>query len=222
MRVHSVSKIKSLKKQRKAGYSIQELMKKFGMPKTTIWHYIHNIKLSEKNRRKIKEKQGGSKIRMVKQLEKASCLANQIVEFIDINRVAPIVLSLLYWAEGNKKGFVFTNTDSDMIKVFLKIIRYNFGVKENRIKATIRINNFQNHSECLNYWHKITSIPIKNMRVDLNPIQNKGKSVYGVFRITIKKGGYLLKLVNSFNKELTLRVLSSILKTTSPLVAQMD
>lgn len=222
MRKYPLIKIENLKKRRKAGYSIQDLMKEFSMPKTTIWHHVHDIKLSEEQRNKIKEKQGGSKLRAEKQWEKANSLASQIVRFIDLDEITPVVLSLLYWAEGNKKGFVFTNTDPNMIRIFLKVLRDKFGVKNASIKAVIRINNFQNPSECLNYWQKITNIPFRNITTDLNPVQNKGKSIYGVLRITVIKGGKILKLVDSLNKELTLKMLSSILRTKSPLVAQLD
>lgn len=222
MHIHSTSKIKAVKNFRKKGLSIKELMEKFGMPKTTIWHHIRNLKLSEKQQQRIRGKFGGSKLRVERQRKTADILANQLVETIEIREVAPFILPLLYWAEGSKRSFVFTNTDPDMISIFLKILREVYGVKNSRITAIIRINNFQNHFECLSYWQKITRISPKNISINLNSIQNKGRSKYGVLRITIRKGGYLLKIVNSINKELTLGVLSSILKTTSPLVAQMD
>lgn len=222
MHVHSASKIDAVKEFRKKGLSIKELMIRFQMPKTTVWHHIRNLKLSERQRRRIKEKNGGSKLRVARQREMANILAGRITNMIDMREIAPFVLSLLYWAEGSKRALVFTNTDSDMIKIFLKVLRETYGVDNSRITAIIRINNFQNSSECFDYWRKITRISPKNISVNLNLIQNKGKSKYGVLRITIKRGGYLLKLVNSLNRELTLRTLSSILKTTSPLVAQMD
>ncbi|MEK7630348.1 MAG: hypothetical protein AAB432_03175 [Patescibacteria group bacterium] len=222
MRIHSISKIKSLKHYRKIGYSIHELMIKFNMPKTTIWHHIHNLELSEKQKEILRRKQGGSKIRTAKQWKIANILSKELVRSIKIKEIAPVILTLLYWAEGNKKGFAFTNTDPNMIKIFLKILRECFGVKNIDVKAIIRINNFQNSSESINYWHAITRIPTKNIGTNLNPIQNKGKSKYGVLRITVRKSGRLFKLINSINNELTLKTLSSILKTTSPLVAQMD
>lgn len=222
MHVHSPSKIRLLIQSRKAGLSIHELMEKFGMPKSTVWHHVHRIKLSDEQRKKIREKQGGSKIRTARQWGKANVLASEMLKSVDIAEIAPIALSLLYWAEGNKRGFVFTNTDPDMIQVFLKILRGSFGVKNTSMKAVIRINNFQSPSECTAYWHRITKIPLKNISTDFNPVQNKGRSIYGVLRITISKGGNLFKIVNSINKELTLRVTSSILETASPLVAQLD
>jgi hypothetical protein len=222
MKRYSDKKIEKLKRFRKKGYSILQLVDEFQMPKTTIWHHIHNIKLPEDIIEKIKSRQGGSKVRARKQWSKAKRVAQKVIKPIDLEKNAPIILALLYWAEGNKRGFIFTNTDGEMIKVFLKILRESFGVKNEDISAMIRINNFQDKNKCINHWRKVTKIPIKNIGVDLNPKQNKSKLEYGILRIRVKKGGYLLKLVNSLNKELTSELLSSILRTKSPLVAQLD
>lgn len=222
MRVYSAGKIAELKKHRRLGYSIQELMARFSMPKTSIWYHIHSIELGKEQKERIKSRQGGSKIRTQKQWYKAKGIAHQVIKEINAEKTAPIILSALYWAEGSKNGFVFTNTDADMIKIFLKILRESFGVTNNNIAATIRINASNDGAKCIRYWRKVTNIPWQNMGVNINSKQNKSKSKYGILRLTIKKGGRLLKIVNSLNAELTSRVLSSILDNTSPLVAQMD
>ena len=60
MRVHSAEKIKELKRLRRKGLSINELVAKLSIPKTTVWHHIHNIKLSPKHIARLKARQGGS------------------------------------------------------------------------------------------------------------------------------------------------------------------
>ena len=212
MHIYSIKRIESLKKERKIGYSIQELVKKFSMPKTTIWHHIHRIKLSKKARKRIDMRRGGSKIRIQKQWQKAKEEAHEIVNLIDVQEIAPVILSALYWAEGNKRGFVFTNTDEKMIKIFLKILRESFFINnKERVIATLRINNITHAKDSIRYWRRITGLPAKNIYLDINSKQNRGRSKYGICRITLRKGGYVLKLVNCINSELTSKILSSIL-----------
>ena len=57
MRVHSLEKIEQLKKLRKEGHSIEELVKMLSMPKTTIWHHVQGIKLRKKYILKLKANQ---------------------------------------------------------------------------------------------------------------------------------------------------------------------
>lgn len=195
MRIHSLNKIIQLKQLRKKGYSISDLMKEFYMPKTTVWHHIHNIKLSKKYTALIKAKQGGSKIRCRNEWHKANKHAQKILN--SENRYPCALVAMLYWAEGNKKDFVFTNTDGQMIKFYLTILKKYFSINGDDIKLTLRIFSNLNQKECLQYWSNITAFPKEKFIVYLNDGGTKGKAKYGICRLTIKKSGYLRKLITS-------------------------
>src|SRR3989344_9244017 len=80
MRVHSLNKIKKLKELRKKGYSINELVNKLSIPKTTVWHHINNVVVPPKYLSILKSKIGGSSKRKQKNLEIADNLAKEILK----------------------------------------------------------------------------------------------------------------------------------------------
>src|SRR3989344_7138306 len=150
MRVHSVAKINKLKKLRKSGYSINELVKALNIPKTTVWHHISGLKLSPQVLRKIRSNQGGSKKRKEANLLKAKDMAVGILK--SDNRELALIISMLYWAEGTKGDCEFINSDGRMLALYLHILRGVFGIKNKDIKPTMRIFSGMDEKECLRYW----------------------------------------------------------------------
>jgi len=195
MRVHSREKIEKLIDARKRGMSILDLVKEFSIPKTTIWHHIHTIKLNKSQIKLIKSKQGGSKKRSESQWRDAKTEAEELLKSVD--KSFYILFASLYWAEGNKKGFVFTNTDGKMIKLFVLILKKYFHIQREDIKITIRIFSNLNEKKCVQYWSKILDFPKNEMRIYMNDGGTRGKAEYGICRITVKNGGYLNKLIAS-------------------------
>jgi hypothetical protein len=69
---------------------------------------------------------------------------------------------MLYWAEGTLRGnsVYFANSNSEMVKVFLRFLREVCGVKENRLRVYLYAYDCQNIKALKLYWHKITKIPL--------------------------------------------------------------
>lgn len=196
-RKHSEEIINSLKKLRKEGHSIDELVTKFSIPKSTIWHHVGHIKISEEFKRILQSRQGGSTKRKALNFKKAREKAIEILNLPNPKRELAIVIAMLYWAEGSKKVCEFINSDGKMIEVYLFIIRNIFGIEEKYIKPTMRIFSGMDKKECLDYWSKITFIPKKNFIIRLNDGGTKCRTKYGMCRITIRKGHTSLKLLLS-------------------------
>lgn len=207
MRKHSNEKIKEIKNLRREGYSINDIVAKTGVPKTTIWHHIHNIKLSPKHIALIKMKQGGSKIRSQNEWLKSREQAREVLS--GGNKYPCALMAMLYWAEGNKEAFAFTNTDGKMIKLCLIILKKYFKIKETDIKLTLRIFTNLNRNKCLRYWSEATELPKNKLIIYLNDGGTRGKAQYGICRLTVKKGGYLLKLMNSLINNITDEILNN-------------
>ena len=195
MRVHSIEKIKELKRLRREGYSIDELVAKLSIPKTTVWHHVHDIKLSSKQIAILKSRQGGSAERKLRNLERARKRAQELL--CSPNRDLAIAIAMLYWAEGSKKGCRFINSDGRMIKSYLAILRKVFNVPEDYIKATMRIFSGMNRTECLNYWSRITRIPKHKFTIRFNDGGTRGRTKYGMCRVRVQKGGNTSKLIQS-------------------------
>jgi len=78
----------------------------------------------------------------------------------DILKTAGI---MLYWGEGGKSGNVvkFTNSDPQMIRLFMRFLRDICGIREERIRALIHIYPDHNGDKLKSFWSDITGIPKK-------------------------------------------------------------
>ena len=199
MQIHSNQTISKLKFLRKSGYSIEALMRELSLPKSTVWHHIHKIKLSDKYKKILKSNQGGSKLRKEKDLLRAHEEAKNLLESHD--KYLYTTAASLYWAEGSKGRCELVNTDGEMIKLYLKILRNNLKIPEERIEPILRIFSNHKESECLNYWSEITRIPKNRFTVLINDGGNRGRG-YGMCRIIVRKGGYTLKLFKAIISEI--------------------
>lgn len=91
---------------------------------------------------------------------------------------SPHELSLLgaslYLCEGTKERFLkrggkvfsveFTNTDSRIIKMFLRFLREIIGADESRIKAELFIYSDLDENDLKDYWSKETGIPLERFQ----------------------------------------------------------
>lgn len=202
MRVHSDQTIEKIKTLRKKGYSINALVQEFSIPKTTIWHHIHDIKLPEKYIRDLRSNQGGSRKRKELALLKANEEALQILSSPD--RYCAGLLSMLYWAEGHQNnGLTFTNTNPEMVRLFIELLEKCFGIKKDRLLITIRYFTGMDRNKCLTHWSKVTGIPKKLIKMYYNDSQTRGRSPFGMCRLTVKKGSYSHKIVKALIKNIT-------------------
>jgi biotin operon repressor len=201
MRRYSQDQIKLLIEARKCGKSIPELMEMFDMPKTTIWHHVHTVKLDPVLKKQIASRQGGSALRKQSQITKAELEAKRILADHTLRDIA-LVGSSMYWAEGSKSALVFTNTDSDMIKIFLTFIDVCLGIKRSDCQFLIRISKPISTIDAIKFWSDIVRVDQASIKINRDDIQNRTKTKYGVCRITIRKGGFNLKVVQSMIQSL--------------------
>ena len=213
MRVHSLEKVKLLKKLRREGYSINELVHKFSIPKTTVWHHIHEVPISEKYISQWRSKYGGSAKRRERNLQLAKETASQLIRGPYKDYL--IALSMLYWGEGSKKACEFINSDGDMIKLYLIILRKVLNISESAIKPTMRIFTGMDEEECLAYWSKITSIPKSNFIIRFNDGGSSGKTKFGMCRITVRKGHQTLKIIHSLREQILINLQNNLIQLPS-------
>src|SRR5665647_433570 len=148
MQIHSLHKIKKIKELRRVGYSINEIVSKLSIPRTTVWHHIQDIKVSQRYLPMLKAKRGGSKKRKENNLQIASERAEKLLQ--KTNKNLALVLAMLYWGEGSKKVCEFINSDGKMIQVYLKILRNYLNISDDFIKVTVRYFSGMNKNACLN------------------------------------------------------------------------
>lgn len=113
-------------------------------------------------------------------------------------------MTALYWGEGGKGDFNFTNSNPEMIKIFVNGLREILKIDQKDIRASIRIYEDLDRNIFLNHWSKITEIPVKEFaNVDVLKGKKSGKLAYGLCRIRIKKGGNMLKYLLALDRRVS-------------------
>jgi hypothetical protein len=134
--------------------------------------------------------------------ERATSDAKKIISSLS-EKEKMIFLSALYWGEGNKTDFILSNSDPDLIGVFVKGLREVFKISNNNLRVSIRIYEDLNKNDCLRFWSKVVGIkPKEFLSVNVLRGKKKGKLSYGMCRIRVKKGMNMLKYITAIKKEI--------------------
>jgi hypothetical protein len=200
-----ISKISYL---RKRGHSLPEIRRLTGHSNSTVFKYIQGVEILPRFQEVWKNKRKSSVFRCQKDWEKARAEARQLIK--DVNKEGRILLAVgLYWAEGAKLDFSFTNTDPRMIRVFVECLK-TFGIQSERLRIHIRVFEDLEIRKATKFWAKVVGVPEKYV-VSVNVLngKKKGKLQYGMCRLRVLKGGYMLKLVNGLVDVVSERTLSS-------------
>ena len=196
---HSPLTIKSVRSDRLLGFTIPQLVEKYSIPKTTIWHHIHDIKLPENLKKEILSRQGGSTKRKLNRIFDAENEASNLLRGKD--REFVVAVAMLYWAEGHKKSFVFTNTDDKMLNLYIIFLKKILGINEENYRVLIRISDPIVPSSAIDYWSKTLKLPRSAFKVNHDNIQNRTKTEFGICRIMVVKSNYYHKIMLSLIKQ---------------------
>ncbi len=203
MKAHPEKLIAQIRKDRSLGFTVPALAQKYCISKSTIWRHTHTVQLSLDIKQYIQSRRGGSTSRKETNVQRAIADARALFAKCSTTHIGPVVLASLYWAEGTKSSFVFTNTDGDMMRLFLGILRKDFKLSTERFQIMIRLGTHQHKKTALKYWSDVTGVPVRDLRVNINQKYNRTTTKYGLCRVTISKGAQLLKLVRALRQELT-------------------
>lgn len=192
-----VARIQSL---RKKGYSLPEISRLVNVPKTTIFRYIKGVEILPEFIPTWSIKWGGSRKRKLLKEKQALKDAQKIVGNLS-RKEKKLFLSALYWGEGSKKDFGLSNTDPELIKTFINVLRNVFNIQDDRLRISIRIYEDMDKDKCLNFWSQVAEIEKEKFtNVDVLFGKKKGKLEYGMCRVRVIKGGDLLKQIKGINK----------------------
>lgn len=194
--------INKIRELRKKGYSLGEIKQEVSVGQGTVFRHIQNIQILPKYRKWWFGKRGGSKKRKKIAEYQAQKKADKVVRRLS-DKERLIFLCALYWAEGGKGDFNFTNTDPEMIRIFVYGLQKILRIPKSDLKASIRIYEDLDKQICLDYWAKIINISPENFgKVDILAGKKKGKLPYGMCRIRIRKGGNMLKYMAALRRKM--------------------
>jgi len=197
-------KVLKIKTLRSLGYSLPEISRELKIPKTTAFRYIENVQILPEFIKLWEIKRVGSRYRKILKEEQAFSNGQKIVGNLSAKEKM-LFACALYWGEGSKKDFGLSNTDPELIKSFINILRNVFNVQNNKLRISIRIYEDLDRDRCLNFWSQIVGIEKeKFINVDVLRGKKKGKLEYGMCRVRVLKGGDLLKQIKGINKAFAL------------------
>src|SRR3989344_5497463 len=107
------SEIEEIKKLRETGHSLPE------------YHEIWKIK------------RGGSKARSAKLWSEAKVRASELIGPIGFKERL-LILSSLYWGEGNKAELNLINSDPNLVRVIVMCLK-DLGIQQNELKISLRL-----------------------------------------------------------------------------------
>jgi hypothetical protein len=184
--MHSLKEIEQAKELRKNGKSYNEIVSILHIPKSTLYTWLENIELSTQAQNRIDSRvHDGSKKGLIKRNINQTKLAIErsqetfrkskttIGELT--TRELLLIGTALYWGEGYKKQIIvrnknrtyhpvsLSNSDPELIKMFLLFLRKCLNVDESKIRLSIHMYDGMDENKIIKYWQEITRIPKENM-----------------------------------------------------------
>ena len=99
---------------------------------------------------------------------------------------------MLYWAEGSKYGrrVELSNTDRDMLVLFLRFLRETFGLTPDDVYCQIHVylNNGLSQHDVRHYWSESLGIPVPQIAVSVKPDRHTSRKAvhpYGVCHLRV-------------------------------------
>ena len=151
---------KKLNKLKELYYKDGKSMREIGLHfNVSINAVVYAMRSNDVARRSLKD---ANKIKF--ENKKPSFLKNKISGIR--KTTSEIILAMLYWGEGfkgdeqSKYGALdFANSDSEMIQLYIKMLRILYKLDEKRLRVLLYCYTNQDQAELIKYWSGITKIP---------------------------------------------------------------
>lgn len=193
---------------RQTGHSFLEIKKAVGRGAGTVFKYACKVAVLPRYQSILKAKQGGSTTRMLREQKNAGEKANTLIPPLGKTEKL-LIAACLYWGEGTKKDFNLSNTDPDLIKVFVTCLE-EMGITKKDLRVTVRVYEDLNRKRAISHWAKIVGIaPKRILNVNVLKGKKKGKLKYGMCRLRVTKGAPHLKLIHGIIQTIKTRLQTS-------------
>ena len=203
-----------LRKNGKTYGEIRNILK-INIPKSTLSSWCNGILLSQLQKRNlrlnmIKKSENGlqvarlvNKIRRENYLQSVDKRIQHLSKIIKNKDVAKLIIATLYLGEGAKfrRGALsLGNSDSNIIKLFLYLLRNTYNIDESKFRCTVQCRADQNTIKLEKFWGEITKIPPKQFyksRIVPRTIGKKSKkpNYKGVCRIEYFSADLFIELM---------------------------
>ena len=177
-------------RQQGLSYSEIQISLDFVIPKSTLSGWLRMVPLSEDIRKahQLKNRIHLEKVRHIavsvnkqKRDEYLRSIKDRnlyLLTLLNDPVKAKIALAMLYLGEGSKgnnRMVVFGNSDPNVVRLFLRLLRFCYKIDDRKIRCTVQCRWDQNQSELITYWMSISNIPqTKFYKTQVDP-RTKGK-----------------------------------------------
>lgn len=161
---------------RSQGWSLGEISLKMEIPKNTISGWVKDIRLTQQQKERLKQKiiaSGaiGRPLAIKANREKIEkwkkSIREQVRHFGTYAYKNPetgkLICGLLYLCEGAKypssRYLYFGNSDPNIVSAFLALLRKYYNIDEGKLRFDIAYRWDQDFEKLKNYWSKLTRIP---------------------------------------------------------------
>lgn len=185
------------------GYSYNEINHELGVAKSTLSSWFAKTVLSEEARKRLDKRVAEGSMRGLLKKNKQQTddawkratlvRAEARKEITILSKYELLLMGVaLYWAEGYKKLLIkngrertshtigFTNSDPEMVRLFLRFLIEILEIPKSKISVSVRLFNHMNKESVLKYWRGITNLEEKNFQKPLFVISKSslGKRPY--------------------------------------------
>ena len=208
---------------RKNGFSYSEIMNEVPVAKSTLSLWLREVGLAKAQKQHITQKRidaalRGALKRKTMRIESTKKIKEDAAREVGkLNeRVFWLAGAALYWAEGNKQKehnvacpLKFCNSDPVMIKFYYNWLQKFCGIHKDNIKYELYIHVGCDSNGAENYWRSVldldqnVSMPVRFKKGNSKSYRkNKGKSYFGLVRITVKQSTNLSRRISGWIEEL--------------------
>jgi hypothetical protein len=152
------------------GITYEAIREKLGVPKSTLSVWVSTRGKKPDRTKQIAHLKRARKLatatlsfqksqRILQAITSAEQTARiLLIEKIEINKS---LLAMLYWAEGGKQegNMKFTNTDADLVQLFLSLLRKSYRIEEARLRVALQIHSYHDKNEAISFWSRKLRIP---------------------------------------------------------------
>jgi hypothetical protein len=194
---------------RKKGLSYRDILEQVPVAKSSLSLWLKDLPLTEEEKRYLKKRKSlnisRGRINAAVANRRNRLKREQIflqeakTEFITLSPDPFFHIGVaLYWAEGVKRNnfFAFTNSDIDMIKLFVRWIERFVGVSREDLHLQLYIHKPYAHENCEEYWSLELGIPMNAFRKTVfKPhvsLVKKRPNYKGCLRVSVPKSSGLL------------------------------
>ena len=217
---------------RKNGVSIVVIASMLGVTKSSVSAWCRDITLTpEQNFKLVKNKgvsvttgqrmgaEANKKMRL-NAIRDAELYGQEMVKKIS-NRELLLIATALYWSEGSKSsrtsGFVFVNSDPEMILLMKKFLVSTMGVAPEDIICSVQINKIHEKriGVVLNFWKNLLILGEEQIRkpyfvrTKTNKVYENYDTYFGVCRLIVSRSSQLKYRMNGLIKALKCNISSA-------------